>query len=133
MGKIRTKLMLDLLVKLGYVKAFGEYEYEPTPKLLYQLASTAFNYALITRINLGFPTPSIRDVVMNTLMLAAYNDLANMKGSQPSESELIQLQNETQSLLDGMKNLEQLFEKARDLVTNTIDELINLVSNWEFT
>jgi len=59
--------------------------------------------------------------------------LANMKGSQPSESELIQLQNETQSLLNGMKNLEQLFEKASDLVANTIDKLINLVSNWEFT
>jgi len=56
-----------------------------------------------------------------------------MKGSQPSESELIQLQNETQSLLNGMTNLEQLFEKASDLVANTIDELINLVSNWEFT
>jgi hypothetical protein len=132
--KVTTKLMLDYLVKLGYAKplSMGEagYEYELTQKSIYQLASAATTYALLMHLNIGLPTPSVADIVTNTFMLSAYNDLAVMKNAQPSESEVIQLENEVRELVNGIQRIEELFNKALEVIEPHINELIKLIENW---
>ena len=136
MAKVATKLALDYLVKLGYVTPAGakdnEFVYELTVKSMTYMTSTVLIYVVLSDlITVGTP-PNIGDFLRQFFMSGAIGEFQLMKNAAITESEYIQLSNEVNALVDGMKNINELVQKIREVLGDKVVQIQQLISNWSF-